>query len=304
MKLSAFVPVLLALCVVGCAKTSSTTVVEENGNWTRTVKYTIGKDPGADQWMDVFALPEDGSFKKSEETKESEKITTLTKSYKVGIDPISDIIIKDKGATMVKNYVMVREIAPGKFEYFEKIVYPNPKVDKLNSDSEKYIATLKAALPPGVATDEEIKLIAKKSVVAFMRLLFGPDDHLFGTLLLNPDGAGRRLKFRIAKQQYDLLRATLGNKITDEQIQQTVKTMLKDLDVEDKAKGSQPDPNAAGPGNNSDFVGISVAVKMPGTLVETNGDIDPLTGEVFWDLASNSAELEPVELRAVYQVTK
>ncbi|HLO98355.1 MAG TPA: hypothetical protein VK171_07150 [Fimbriimonas sp.] len=304
MKLSSFVPMLLALFAVGCAKTSSTTVVEENGNWTRTVKYTIGKDPAGDKWMDVFALPEDGTFKKSEVTKESEKSTTLSKSYKVGIDPITDIIVKDAGVTRLKNYVMVREIAPGKFEYYEKIVFPEPKTDKMDEDSAKYIARIKEALPAGIATEEELKQLSKKSIVGLMRLMFGPDDHLFGTLLLNPDGAGRRLKFKIAKQQYDLLRATFGTKLTDEQLQATVKKLLADFDAQDVAKSNQPDPQSPTPQSNSDFIGISVAVKMPGTLVETNGDIDPLTGEVFWDLASNSAELEPVELRAVYQVTK
>jgi hypothetical protein len=49
---------------------------------------------------------------------------------------------------------------------------------------------------------------------------------------------------------------------------------------------------------------MSVCVKFPGEVISSNGEIDPYTGEVFWDFLSATAELEPLELRVKFRVKK
>src|SRR5205823_1049612 len=46
---------------------------------------------------------------------------------------------------------------------------------------------------------------------------------------------------------------------------------------------------------------ITLVVKMPGRVVETNGIVDDLTGEVYWTLYPQAALERDVTLRAVFE---
>jgi hypothetical protein len=45
---------------------------------------------------------------------------------------------------------------------------------------------------------------------------------------------------------------------------------------------------------------MTFRVTVPGRVIETNGEADPLTGEVFWALYPEAAALGEVKLRVVY----
>jgi len=291
----------LALFLVGCAKTSSEATVNSDGSWTRSLKLTVTKSFGEEEWSDVFAIPSSPDYKKFEEIKDSEKITTLTRSFKAGEGPITDIVIREKDATKVKNYVVVRKLDNGQIEYYEKIVYTNTNNPKMEKEMESYIRDLKAAMPEGKATDEDLKVMAKKTLVSLTRLLLGPDDHLLGNLVLNPDGAARRLRVKIGQVEKKLLIEQFGDRLTEAERDEVVKKLLAKLDSKSITDSKKPDQESAPGDNQTSLIGMSVAVKLPGKIVSTNGEIDPFTGEVFWDFTTSSAEVDVLELRAICQ---
>lgn len=291
---------VLSLFLVGCAKTSAESVVNADGSWTRTLKLTVGKEMGEEKWMDIFAMPAGAEWKKFEEIKDDEKVTTLTRSFPVGNDAITDIIVREKETTKLKNYVVVRRLESGKLEYYEKIVFLAGDADKKKQDFDVYIKDLKAAMPEGKATDEDYQVLAKKTLTSITRMMFGPDDHLMGSLILNPDGAARRLRIKIAQQQDKLLAEQFGDRLSKEERAQVISKLLSQFDSKklvEKNKPNESDPSQS----SANMVGMSVAVKLPGKILETNGEIDPITGEVFWDFASASAEVDVLELRAICQ---
>ena len=255
-----------------------------------------------DKWADIFAMP-GPDWNKSEEIKESEKITTLKRSFDAGEDPVTDIIIREKGTTKLKNYVMVRKLPGNRLEYYEKIVSITPNNEKQEKDMGDFISELKKAMPDGVGTDADYQAISKKTNVSISRMFFGPDGHLFGTLILNPDGALRRLRSKLGVIESKILAEQFGDRMTQGQRDDVVRKLLTSFDNSKVMSNAKP---SASPEQSSqsqaDMVGMSVSVRLPGKVIESNGEIDSFTGEVFWDFASNSAEPEVLELRAVCQL--
>ena len=293
---------LLAFFLVGCSKTSSESTVNADGSWSRTLKLTVSKGMTDDKWSDIFTMP-GTDWNKSEEIKDSEKITTLKRSFMPGEGPVTDIIIREKETTKLKNFVVVRKLDGNRIEYYEKIMFITPNSQKVDKDTEEYIKQMKKVMPAGKATDEDYKIMAKKSGTALIRILVGPDDHLMGTLILNPDGAARRLRSKLGMIENKVLTDQLGDKMTQAERDDVVKKILATFDKETMLGSNKPSssPDQASQ-SQTDFVGMSVAVKLPGKIIETNGEIDGYTGEVFWDFASNSAETDVLELRAICQL--
>ncbi len=309
-----FLAALVAVAaLVGCSRTSTSTVVDANGDWHRTVKLTVSKGMSmgeegakADEWPSPFKLPTEAGWTKTEAIKDEEKTTTISKDCQAGETLLTDVVLRDEKTkeTVLKNFVRVREIEPGVFEYYEKIVNPNPEKFSEGADFAKFKTALEKALPEGISIEEaEAEVVSKQMLISISRIMFGPEDHLFGTLITNPEGAIRRLKLGLGKSLDGALKQHLSAKLTDDQRKDLVKKMMADLDADSIKNSKKAD---AAPGGKSDgtFTGMSVSVKLPGEIISSNGEIDPYTGEVFWDFLSASAGIEPLELRAVCRVKK
>ena len=71
-----------------------------------------------------------------------------------------------------------------------------------------------------------------------------------------------------------------------------------------QAKPKAPDP-AAGPPSSKGGGGLTplmFVLKTPGKIVSSNGEVDDLTGEVYWALFPPAATLKPVVLTAVVEL--
>ena len=294
--------VVISFLLAGCSHTSSESTVNADGSWSRSLKLTVSKGMTDDKWADIFAMP-GTDWSKSEEIKDSEKITVLKRNFKPGTEPVTDIIIREKETTKLKNFVMVRKLDGNRLEYYEKIVFLAPNGEKQQKETDQYIQEMKKYMPAGMASDEDYKAMAKKTSTALIRILLGPEDHMFGTLLLNPDGAARRLRSKLGVLENKVLIDQFGGKMTEDERNGVIKKMLQSFDKETMIGSTKPSTNPDQANQSqTDFVGMSVSVKLPGKVIETNGEIDGFTGEVFWDFASNSAETDVLELRAICQL--
>ncbi len=296
--------------LVGCANSSATSTVNADGSWSRTLKLTentgmsLGDDQKAGQpKASVFSMPSGSEWSRTEEIKPDSKVVTLKRSFGAGEGPATDVIIREKETTKLKNFVVVRKLEGNKLEYYEKIVFLAPNGEKQQKDMADFINEMKKIMPPGMATDEDYKALAKKTGIALIRMLVGPDDHLFGTMILNPDGAIRRLRAKLGMAESKILAEQMGDRLTQTERDDVVKKLMKSFEnstmLGGKKPGSSPDRSSQSAG---DLIGMSVSVKLPGKILETNGEIDTFTGEVFWDFASASAEGDVLELRAICQL--
>lgn len=327
---------LLPLLVVGCVHVSTTTKINADGSFTRTVKYGMmdtskmgmpgGAGSGPSKPEDAFAIPSEGNGTTVQRgTEEGENVITVTRSVRAGGTSTQDITAlgKDK-KPVLRSTVYVKKLADGKIEYDETLTWVGPPSSDLSKIDPDLRANLKKSLPPDQQKTETIDKLTRSTERAIFNAMFGPPEPLMGEMMTsvlgNPEGVRHKLDIRM----YAALDQALQEQgLSPEQRRSTLAAMVKSLspdqlvgpkmssmnsmmspDAENtKAEGG----NAAEKTKHSDDAGmvpLSFAVTCPGQVVETNGLQDPITGEVYWSLYGAAAELGDVTLRVVIDPSK
>jgi hypothetical protein len=315
----------LAACAVllsGCARSTITTTVNPDGSWVRKLTFHApAAKPNNPQpevkLEDVFVLPSGLPWKTTRTQKEEEIIYTAERVMKAGETLAPDMTLKGSGDLAKKggplrNEVSVREIAPGRWEYRETLHWQGEMPKDLAKPDPEALLAIKNALPPALATEANVQAVNQVVTRAFWRMLFGPGDpliaQLFGQLMMNPDLAERRMMQRVSGVILKGLEEKLGAQMTPEERLQVTRRLVQAISksTETKVK-SKTQPDAAAPGdkdNSGAMVALTYSVKLPGRVVETNGEVDELNGEVFWALYPEAAAVGDVVLLAICEVGK
>lgn len=217
------------------------------------------------------------------------------------------------GRVLITNEVSVREIAPGRLEYREVLRWngERPK-DVMKADGDM-TRDLKAALPPALAGDEKLVTAIQRDIQrSFFRLLMGPGaDPIFATFLLHQDLAEYRIRQRLAVAITAAVEANVGDRLGAAERKAVSDKLVADMSrafsAQTKSKagaGADPMAEKEEKDESGPLVAMLVRVKMPGKVIETNGEYDPLTGEVIWPMYSQAVALEDVALTAVCEVPK
>jgi hypothetical protein len=283
--------------LTGCARGRVTTEIRSGGTVIRTVALTGQEKKEGQMDMggsieDSFVLPSGDEWKSKTEKKDSNLTTTFERTLALGAPLKGDLSLKgDENKTALVNEVVVTRIAPRRFEYRETLRWTGSPPDGMTFKPAD-LAPLKAALPKALATDENARGIAEKAAVLMMPMLFGPGDPLLAIGLLHPDLAAKRASQRIG---------ALMLKALEDQRAVTLKLIETSLA---QAKPSAPDP-AKGPPSGKGGAGLTplmFLLKSPGKVISSNGEVDELTGEVYWALFAPAAALKPVVLTAVVEM--
>ncbi|MCH8273321.1 MAG: hypothetical protein IH851_00830 [Armatimonadetes bacterium] len=304
--LNAFFAASAALLVTGCAKMTALTEVNEDGSWTRTVKFTVvrsGDTPISGlEIEEIFELPAGAEWKITKEDAGDETIYTAVRSVAPGEDAFQDVVIKDKNKVIMVNEISVRQIAPGRLEYREVIRWRGKTPEEITEPDAEIIQAIKEALPEGVGADEDIRDVALSLQRGFWRVLFGPGDPIFGQMIMHPDLAERRFKQRIGVEMNSVLESKFGDNLTVAQRRDVAVKMISFANLDEVVDEEKSEAEKSGPGGASGLVALTFVVKLPGRIVETNGEVDKLTGEVFWGLYPEAAAVGEIVLRAVCEV--
>lgn len=298
---------------MGCARAVSTTAVHADGSWTRTVAFH-GSSPDqksmsvGTEIKDAFILPQGPAWKIKNEKTDAEVTVTAVREMFLGGTIENDIVTKssDKNSPAINvmtNRVSVKQIAPGRYEYRETLHWLGKMPKELVVPDGDAMRLLKAWLPPQLATTVNVQQLARALTRAIWRVMFGPGDPLvahFSELMMQPD----LIKHRIGGQMATALKSALdelpGQKLTPQQKQDLFKKMT-DYAVQSgttKAQAAQNGgPEKPAPGGS--FASLTFDVKLPGRVIETSGEVDPLTGEVYWAVYPEAAVLGDVTMRAV-----
>lgn len=250
---------------------------------------------------DAFAAPTGEGWKSHAETKDDNRTVTYEKSLPVGASLKGDLSVKgDEGKVTLSNEVSVKMIAPKRYEYRETLRWSGPPLKSMALKPED-LADLKAALPKALATDANANALADKTVTLIVPVLFGPGDPMLAIGLLHPDLAEHRISQKIGGVILKALQDQFGDKMTPAERREVALKLI--ATTFSKAKPAKPDP-AAGPpsGKGSGLTPLMFIVKSGGKVISSNGEVDDLTGEVYWALFPEAASLQPVVLTAVFEV--
>jgi len=303
---------LVSIC--GCARTNTSTAVNSDGSFTRTVKFT-GQAPAKEGDMsmgtkleDAFLLPSGPAWKITKVQKNQDLTITATRVVSAG-ESLKDIIIKSKkapGGRQVVNEISVRKVAPGRLEYKEVLHWQGEKGGDFQKAIPEITALLKKSLPPSIATDANSAALVRPIMREFWRLLFGPGDPLITQLMMHPDLVERRMRQKVGRIMNSLLLDKFGDKLTAKERTATAQKLITVFMAagENASKSKSAEGPAGKDADDSALVAMLFSVKLPGKLVATNGEVDDSSGEVFWALYSQAAALEDVVMTATCEVTK
>ena len=309
MRLSAFSTILAALVLLsGCARVKVTTEIKSNGSVTRTVAYTGQEKKENTMQMggtieESFVLPAGKEWKSRETKKEADRTVTYERNFTLGHPFTGDVSIKDGaegGKLQLVNSVTVTRTG-NRFEYSEKLQWKGAPPTGMDLKPEQ-LNEIKALLPKSLATDENAKAMADKAEILIVPMLFGPGDPLLAIGLIHPDLAERRATQRIGGVLVKALQEQFGDQLTPAQRRELALKFIKTSISSNKV--SQPDPSAQaeGPKNSGGFNPLMFILKAPGRVISSNGEVDELTGEVYWALFSEAAAFQDVVLTAIIEL--
>ena len=304
-----------ALCALaalgGCARARVTTSIQADGSWTRNVMLTgqEKKDMQVTPTLeDTFVIPSGAGWKPKEEAKNGDRVITLERTLAAGASLQGDVSIKagggkaGPGKLRLVNEVTVKPMGPHRFEYRETLKWKGEPDHFLADLKPEDVSAVKSALPKPLATDANARALVDKLGELAVPMLFGPGDPLLAMGLLHPDLAARRAGQRVGTLLIKALEDQFAGQLTAAQRKEVARQLIQA--TFDSAKLTQPDAASAAPDkyDSGGLTPLMFVVKTPGRIVSTNGEVDDLTGEVFWALFDAGAALQDVVMTAVVEV--
>lgn len=289
--------IVAGLLASGCARAVVTTEVTAGGDGSRTLQFQ-GKH--LEDLQQYFALPRGAPWKTGKEWKHKEAIYTARRALRRGERVWGDLVVRESGAgpgaRRLSNEMFVREVAPGRLEYREVLHWLGQRPKVVESLDPQFVRRLRAALPAARAADAETRVVVRAVLRDLWRIWYGPGDPLLNCV--NSDVAKRRLRSRLTAAIDRRLSATFVARMTPAERRDATGRWVSILLA--AARRQEQISGAAGPigSSGSSWVSLEFAVKLPGSVVATNGDYDAATQSVFWDLYSEAPAVGDVVLTA------
>ena len=316
-----FLPALCLLALCGCARSLVKTTVNADGSWSRSLKFTAGRHdkPNAmsagPSLQEAFLLPSGPEWKTRTDKDKDDVSFYADVSLRPGQAESQDVVVRSKkGLPVLVNQATVHEITPGTWEYRETLHWKGTPDQTTRLDDPEMLANFKKSLPPALATDANAKAIAAGITPAVWQALWGPPEPLVSQLILHPDFGQNMLELRLGKSLDDTLQAKFGDNLSSAQRADVEQALFASFASTVKMQGQSaggdagpPEGAAGGDAAKKDDVqaaALTFVAKVPGKIIATNGEVNPITQEVFWGLYPEAAENGDVTLAVTYQLAK
>ena len=303
-------------CITGCARVGTSTEVKPDGSFVRTVVYRgsapstdgMGMGPSLDDMVTAPRTPGWKVTRAKDPKSESEVVVTATRDFAAGETLSDDLALKSppkkdapKGTlptTILGNTLSVRTLPDGKLEYREVIRWRGAKPKELTAPIPELLTTLSVSVPALAKAAQAT--VATHIQQGLWRALFGPGEPLLGQLMTHPELGEFQLKKRLGQTVSDELRTALGDTLTDSERRVAVQKIVVAIteSVSSKTK-QQANAGPGGESSNDALVALLIKAKLPGKLIQTNGEEDPATGEIVWGLFSQAPAAGDVVLTAI-----
>jgi hypothetical protein len=328
----------MAALLSGCMRAGVTTVVHADGTWTRETVYR-GVE-GQDQTThvtDVFRLPAGNGWKVKKTSADNQLTYDAQKTFHPGQILEGDIAVKPmkgpgKGVPKVVNTAAIRPLGGGRFIYTETFHWVGTKPGELVKLDPKTVVAVKQSLPAPFAKGADVRALAVQVEQDTWHMLFAPPEPLLSEMWTEmpplgeinpPELYERNMLRRLGKPLLNALHAHYGDRMTAEQRLETTRKLVHQIAARPDLEGTnglvagepgkgKPKHDAAAMPSMDDVpqiaglwpAAVSVSIRFPGRVIKTNGQIDTLTGEVYWTLFPQVAAQGDVTLSAVYIVEK
>ncbi|MFI5385181.1 MAG: hypothetical protein ACHQ50_03580 [Fimbriimonadales bacterium] len=315
MNVIRFAFLVAVVLLAGCARVSTSTTLNADGSFVRKVVYTVSKSnglgppSGADTQKkekpeDYFKLPSGPGVKVDHSEDKNGLIVTTTRTVAAGSAPLQDIaLIADKTKILATSSVTVTKFPDGRLEYVESLHKLEPSTTAQQFVIPDLRARVKKALPVEYQKTELIDRLTREIMINLAHALVGPPEPNLFNLLLTPDSSARRVNALAFTANVQSFKNAVPD-MTPVQATTMARTLANVLN-QDMLSGAGPSGPGASPNKensaDNDMTPLFFAVSFPGKMVETNGLLDPVTGEVYWSLLPMALDLGDVQLRLVVQ---
>jgi hypothetical protein len=274
----------------GCARVGVTTQVQESGAWSRTRRFS--GDSG-DAIRSTLILPQGQEWRVAT-TRDAKSTTVIAhRALPAGETLRGDVAVRSgdesAGRPALTTEVTVRADGPDRWEYREVLRWQGPRLRAAAPEMALALG-LRAALPRDRVSDAECRAVARHGARACWRFLMGPPEPLLFQAPLHRDWGERRLNAELAVALAQGLRERLGERLTAPERSSAVATVQPSIrHLQDTLDD---------PAERALSIPLTFAARLPGRVTETNGAIDPMTGEVSWGLHAGAAGVGEVILTA------
>jgi len=324
-----------AILSAGCAHESTTSTIRGDGSWTRKTTYSLADSDEAKggrklSLRDVFSPPSGAGWTVVEK-KTGEKPPQITVIVSRELRPAEtitgDLMVKagaKKGSTAprVVNTAAVRPAGPGRWQYTETFHWSGFKPNIAKEMAPLVSPSVKKALPPGFASSANAAQLSVRIERNLWKTLFSPpepfmldfyDNLLPITGFSDPDERTGDMSRKLGPGIETALMETFGSRMSRDLRHRTAVRLVEQIAADTSSQAGKGDKMGGGagkgPGTDSATesfggmypVAISITVKLPGRVTETNGIVDELAGEVYWTLYPQSALEQDVTLRATFE---
>ena len=315
---------LATLALVGCSRVASLTTLNPDGSLHEKLSLKVSNMQGLMAGLPGAAATPPGDpfakafkFDKTGATVTKSKLADVTvltveRDIPAGDSPRSDFqLLSDKGTTSTDCKVEGIKLPNGDIEYDALIKYVGPPDTDLMQMDPAMRGSIKEALPARFQNTATIDGMTHDFEVGFLRTLLGPPFPEASSVMSDPDAAMLRLGGMV-KSTLDGEAAKLLPDLTQAEREQFTQKLSKVFDLENLMKnqktpgmgaigaiGSMGSGKSAGNQDMSQMTALLYEVSFKGTVIETNGLVDPLTGHVYWCLYAASATVGDLKLHLV-----
>lgn len=304
--------VAAALALGGCARLTSGTDLKPDGSWSRHIKVArsaaASQASPEDKLSDMVKFSGDG-WKTSSKTDKSDEVYEGTRSFTAGQAGGDDYTLGIKDKVVVLCDVKWTPQGDGKMLYEETFTWkgdaPDPAKEKENR--EKFRAGISKSLANMKLSPAQTDKMVEHLMDRLWTELMGPNKPKLFDIILKPEDTLRELRTIFFQQTLDELRA---NKLgaTEDERKAAARTLAKDI-VENNPfsdKTNPEPPTEPGDEKKKDLgpVQITSSLGFEGNVLETNGDIDPVDGRVYWSMISEACQRGKVTFRALIDTKK
>jgi hypothetical protein len=290
---AAWLAIAAGLIATGCTRASFRTEVHPDGSWARMERFMACNETALEE---AFVLPAGGGWIsiRAEETEGASH--TSRRTFRAGETLRRDLVVKRDEAGKVTqrlaSEITMREDGARRWHYLEVLRWHGPRPTPLLDRERELRRLLEEGLPEGLTSEEDLKDLVAHTVHAAWRVLVGPGEG-WQAGLGHAEYGERHARMRLGIAIDRLLVGKLGRRLADDKRRAIVRKLVAALPLR-----AGEETNARFDENDAGAVPLMFVVKMPGRLVATNGEFDPVAGEVVWGLQAAAPALEAVVLTA------
>ena len=337
--------VVPALVLGGCAQSSVQTVVRRDGTWTRDIEWSSNKlgpdafrlDNGSGKSSassssqpdlgETFQFPDKKLWNVTSGYLEEKKVYRAQRKFRLGETSRGEVAVlgkvKGKKQVLLSNEATMKKVGPGLWQYREVLRWKASQTAE-EAINQLPIGTLKTtdlalavkkALPPELATPQNVRELTVSVQKAVLQSLLGPPRPYLTLILLRDATAAQDWMVQYGRKVDAILLARFGDKMSSQQRYQTTRKILVPMAqsiADEKKKRLSPTPvknekdkkdkDKKSSVEISDSVVLNFRLNLPGKLVSSNGVVNPYTGTISWSLYPQAVLIGEVVLTATTRV--